>query len=99
MKRADEINARLGDIQEAIGRLRAEETTLREERSVLVDDLDRAEMKRRGHVTHVRRVTEKWASAYVCPFCQTKCASSQERKDFPNEQNYEYHCGNIGAIK
>lgn len=99
MRTANEINARLADLSEAQRKLREEEMQLREERAVLVTDLDRAEMKRRGHVTHTWAVTRRWASASVCPFCLTACASSQQGKDFPNEQNAEYRCGNREAIK
>lgn len=99
MSRTDEINVRLGAIDEEIRKLNAESSALRQERAVIVDDTDRAEMKRRGHVTHTWAVTERWARAAVCPFCLTACASSRQGKDFPNEQNAEYRCGNREAIK
>lgn len=98
MSRENEINSRLADIDAEMSRLRKEQSTLLEEAAVLVTDLDRAEMKRRGWVTHTWRVTERWASASVCPFCLTACASHRQGKDYPNEQNAEYHCGNRDAI-
>lgn len=98
MKTAKQIDARLKEIDSAARQLREEEAELRMERAVLVDEVDRAEMKRRGHVTHTWKVTAKWASAAVCPFCLTACASSRQEKEFPNEQNAEYRCGNREAI-
>lgn len=97
--RKKEINDALEANEKAQCALRRAAEALREERAVLVDDRDRAEMKRRGWYTHTWAVTEKWATAHVCPFCLTACAARRQGKEFPNEQNAEYHCGNAGAIK
>lgn len=97
MSRENEINVALQANRDAQDALRRAESALVSERATLVSDVDRAEMKRRGHVTHTWRVTEVWASANKCPFCLTACASS--RHGLPNEQNSEYRCGNVGAIK
>jgi hypothetical protein len=99
VSRAEEIDAQLRANREAQDSLRRTERALVEERSALVTDTDRAEMKRRGHYTHTWKVTRQWAAAHVCPFCLTQCASSQQGKEFPNEQNAEYRCGNVEAIK
>lgn len=96
--RESELDHQIRRIDADIAKLESKRRALREERAVLVTADDRAEMKRRGHVTHTWAVTEKWATDLVCPFCLTNCVPSRQGKDFPNEQNAEYRCGNIGAI-
>lgn len=57
------------------------------------------EMKRRGWVTYTWKEARDMASAARCPFCRCRCYPHLEGKDFPNEQNAEYHCPNWREIE